>query len=501
VRTLYRASRVYTLSHPATGEWVLVDGRHVERVGSGEPPAADRIVELPGTTIIPGFVDAHVHMTTTGVRIARPDAATVAGADDLMEMIASMEPGVAGIAFLHGFDESTWEEQRLPKIDELDAIPHPVIAVRADVHLCLANGPAMLQSGAADLPGAQRDGDGALTGIASMQAAARLLQWFTDSLSANEIEEFQLQAAALAARNGVTTVHEMSVPEYHGIRDLETLLGHTARLPVDVVAYVASTDVGWLLDRGLSRIGGDLSLDGSIGARTAHLSSDYVDAPGRGVGYLDDETLFETLHDAHVAGMQVGLHVIGDAAIEQAIEVWERVYRTLDSRARRHFRARRHRLEHLEMPTSDQIERAAILGLAASVQPAFDSAWGGPGRLYEQRLGEARAAAMNPFRSFVERGIEVGAGSDAPITPLDPMRAVMALEHHHDAAQRFTREEAIRLCTLGGAKLARQEDKKGHLAPGCHADLAAYDADPMTADLEGLRPILTVSLGREVHAH
>ena len=71
--TIYRATRVRTLYHPAEGEWLLVDGRHVERVGSGDPPAADRIVELPGTTIMPGFVDAHVHLTGTGLRLAGPD--------------------------------------------------------------------------------------------------------------------------------------------------------------------------------------------------------------------------------------------------------------------------------------------------------------------------------------------------------------------------------------------------------------------------------------------
>src|SRR5439155_24397820 len=65
LKTLYRVTRVYTLGHPAEGEWVLVDDRHIERVGSGDPPESDRIVELPGATIIPGFIDSHVHLTGT----------------------------------------------------------------------------------------------------------------------------------------------------------------------------------------------------------------------------------------------------------------------------------------------------------------------------------------------------------------------------------------------------------------------------------------------------
>ena len=112
-----------------------------------------------------------------------------------------------------------------------------------------------------------------------------------------------------------------------------------------------------------------------------------------------------------------------------------------------------------------------------------------------------RAATMNPFRTLLERGIEVGAGSDAPVTPLDPLLAVDALEHHHDPAQRLSRFEAIRLHTIGSARLAHQEEKKGSLGHGMHADFVAYPADPFEAPaLEGLAPILTVSLGREVFA-
>ena len=87
------------------------------------------------------------------------------------------------------------------------------------------------------------------------------------------------------------------------------------------------------------------------------------------------------------------------------------------------------------------------------------------------------------------------------MTPLDPMLAVTALERHHDPRQRLSRFEAIRLHTAGSARLAHQEEKKGALGPGMHADFAAFDQDPFETDVvEGLRPVLTVSLGREVFA-
>jgi predicted amidohydrolase YtcJ len=93
----------------------------------------------------------------------------------------------------------------------------------------------------------------------------------------------------------------------------------------------------------------------------------------------------------------------------------------------------------------------------------------------------------------------VGVGSDAPVAPLDPMLAIASLEEHHEPTQRLTRLEGLKLHRVGSARLGRQDGKKGTLEPGWHADFAAYDADPLdTPTVEGLRPVLTVSLGREV---
>jgi predicted amidohydrolase YtcJ len=317
----------------------------------------------------------------------------------------------------------------------------------------------------------------------------------------HRIEELQLLGAGQAAMRGVTTVHEMALPLEHGLADVETLLAHRRDLPVHVEVLLGLMDVPKAVELGLDAIGGDLAVDGSIGAHTSALSAPYADGKGSGLLAFDDEVLEGFFHDGHGAGLQVGMHAIGDRAIEQVIVAWEHIYQRLDSRERRHFRARRHRIEHVEMVSGSQVERLSMLGIAASVQPVFDARWGGPGALYEQGLGAVRADAMNPFRTMLERGVEVGSGSDSPVTPLDPLLGVSALERHHDPAQRLTREEAIRVSTIGGARLAHQEDKKGTLVPGAHADLVAWDDDPFTAlEVESIRPVLSVSLGREVFA-
>jgi predicted amidohydrolase YtcJ len=503
VRTLYRATRVHTLSYPQTGEWVLIDDRHVQRVGSGDPPDADRVVDLPGATILPGFIDTHVHLTRTGSALANRDVEAAGSARELLAIARGRASQGDGPVVLLGFDESRWEDPTHPNLEELDAVTsRPLMIHRADGHIALANSAALEAAGIrSDQEGVERDENGVPTGRVTRDAVERLGRWASGSIEDHETQELQLRAAALGASNGVTAAHEMSMPHWLGLRDLQVFLAHRERLPMDVAPVVATMDIPQIMDLGLPAIGGDLPLDGSIGARTAAVMAPYVDSEGTGSSYHADGELEEFFHAGHMAGLQVGAHAIGDRAIEQVLAVWERVYVALDSRERRHFRARRHRIEHFEMASTSHIERAAMLGLAVSVQPTFDRDWGQPGGLYETALGWDRAAAMNPFLTMIERGIEVGAGSDTPITPFDPMVSIAACETHHAVAQRLSRFEAIRLHTVGSARVGHQEDKKGALGPGMHADMAAYDVDPMTVvTVEGLRPILTVSLGREVFA-
>ena len=503
MRTLYRAARVHTLSYPQTGEWVLIDDRHVQRVGSGDPPHADRVVDLPGATIMPGFIDTHVHLTRTGLALSNRDVEAASSAAELLALARERAAEGEGPVVLLGFDETRWSDPTHPVMEALDAVTaRPLMIHRADGHLALANSAALEAAGIrSDEDGVERDAEGAPTGRITKDAVERLGRWASASLDDHEIQELQLRAAALGAANGVTSAHEMSMPHWLGLRDLQVFLGHRERLPIDVEPVVATMDIPQIMDLGLPSIGGDLPMDGSIGARTAAVMAPYADSPGDGITYHADEELAGFFRAGHMAGLQVGVHAIGDRAIEQVIAVWERVYTALDSRERRHFRARRHRIEHFEMANAAQVERAAMLGLAVSVQPTFDRYWGAAGGLYDSGLGWERAATMNPFRMMIDRGIEVGAGSDSPITPFDPVLSIAACETHHDVAQRLSRFEAIRLHTSGGARLGHQEDKKGALGPGMHADMVVFDADPMSVEsVEGLRPILTVSLGREVSA-
>jgi hypothetical protein len=478
------------------GDWILVDERHVERVGIGEPPEADATTDLPGATIVPGFIDSHVHLTATGRSLVNEDVRASRSKEDLLAIVRARAEAGSTAVHVEGFDESGWDRPELPTATELDEITRtPVVATRADGHISVLNSSALAALDPGGVPGIERGPDGEPTGRLTKEASRLATVWIESSYDLHRMEELQLQAAGLAASRGVTSVHEMSMD----LRDLDVLLGHHGQLPVDVRAIPATTSLTDAIAIGLGAVGGDLPVDGSIGAKTAAFVHPYEGSDERGELYHEDDELAEFFHAGHNAGLQVGVHAIGDRAIEQVLSTWERVYLALDSRERRHFRARRHRIEHFVLPSPDQVERAAILGLAVSIQPAFDRLWGQGDGLYEQRLGPARAMAAHPVRTMLERGIEMGLGSDSPVTPLDPMLAIAALEGHHEPEQRLQRLEALKLHRKGSARLGHQEGKKGVLEPGMHADFAAYEADPLEiGSTEGLRPILTVSLGREV---
>ena len=321
-----------------------------------------------------------------------------------------------------------------------------------------------------------------------------------DSLPAATLLAAQDAALCLAARRGVTCVHEMAGPDITGRRDFELLLDRVEALPIEVVGYWGDLDLDYVAGRKLSQVGGDLFLDGSLGSHTAALSTPYEDRPETsGVLYHDDEELTELYVRASQAGVQVGVHAIGDVAIGQALRCARRAVRTVDPTA---FRGCRHRIEHVELLGADGADRMAELGLAASVQPAFDAAWGGPDGMYARRLGRRRAKSMNPFADLWRRGVPTGGSSDARVTPLDPWHGVAAAVHHHRPSQRLGLPVALEVFTLGGRVLARQERISGTIEPGQRADLTAFAGDVLAADprrLEGTEAIFTMVAGRLAH--
>jgi predicted amidohydrolase YtcJ len=486
---------------------VGVDGGRVTAVvpaGRVRELRADRVVDLGDVTLLPGFVDAHVHLTPTGLTLGGGDLHAVRSADDLLaavRMLARTVPA-GGPLWGHGYDDAAFQPAGLPGAEAVAEASggRPVYLSRVCGHQGLATLDLLADADALEAVGCDRDQDGRPTGVVRGAANLAARRHAFDALPAATLAAAQDRALALAARHGVTCVHEMGSPGIGGRRDFELLLDRADALPVEVVGYWGALDFDYVAGRKLSQVGGDLWLDGSLGARTAALSTSYQDAPGEtGSLYHHDDELVDLYVRASLAGVQVAVHAIGDLAIGQALRCARRAARTVGRTA---LAACRHRIEHAELLGSDGADRIAELGLAVSVQPAFDAAWGGPGGMYVQRLGPRRAKSMNPFADLWARGVPMAGGSDANVTPLDPWNGVAAAVHHNRSPQRLGLPVALELFTLGGRVLARQERVTGRIHPGQRADLTVFPGDVLAGDPARLRcteAVATLVAGRLVH--
>jgi predicted amidohydrolase YtcJ len=485
--TLFTGGSVRTLEDDiAVAEWLLVDGGRIAGYGHGDDvPSADRTVYLEGGTLVPAFCDAHVHLPATGLFAAGLDVRGESSARRILDAFADLHDD--GILFGGNFEDPLDEPVTR---HELDAAVggRRALLVRADMHSAIVSTALLDDLDVTGLEGVDVDAAGAPTGYLREKAAAEAWRSFETSLPQDQLVRAVRTAVRLAYSKGVAAVHEMYVVEWRGWRSFDIMQEATSGMALDVTPYIATTDVERVHAMGFTQVGGDLFLDGSFGSHTAWLSEPYDPSPpegtpSTGIAYREDSELLAFFTEAQRRRMQTGVHAIGDAAIEQAISCWEKV---ADVAGLDPVRALRHRIEHYECSSDDHIARSARLGLAASVQPAFDRYWGGEDGLYARRMGWDRASGMNRFRTMIDAGITVGAGSDSTVTPLDPFLQMAALRDHHDPDQNLDGLIALRVHTVGSRALAGHEDGIGTLRGGGRADLAWLDRDPPAVDPRSL---------------
>lgn len=455
-----------------------------------DAPPVDDTTTLPGAWVTPGFVDAHVHATATGIGLDGLDLTGAGSARDMLTRLREFAARRADDPVMgHGWQEDGWVDPVPPSSAQIaEAAPgRRVLLNRVDGHSCVVD-PVTLASVDTHDDGVVRDARSHPTGWLRERAAehARRLVW--NQLSPGRLERARRTAAAHAASLGVTSMHEMGHP---GLSSLDDAVAWThGRWDVEVLVWWADIDPEVARRHGL-RPGGDLFLDGAIGSRTAAVSAGYRDGDDLGGLFHDDEQVTDFFVRCTHEGVGGGVHAIGDRAIEQAITALEAAAGAAGVDA---VRGCRHRIEHVELPRADHVRRMAELGVVASVQPAFDAAWGGPDGMYASRFGRDVALASNPFDAFAAAGCPMAFGSDSTVTPIAPWAGVVAATAHR-GGHGIAVAAALHAATAGGRYVAHQDDV-GHLRAGHRADLAVWDGAPL--DQAGASSCLFVVVRGEV---
>jgi predicted amidohydrolase YtcJ len=534
---IFTNARVHTMDRerPLAGRLGVL-GENI--VGLDEEIAgctADVTVDLGGVTVVPGFHDAHHHLSMRGQRLRQLDLrpAVVGSLDELYEAVRKRAHELPSDSWVigHGYDQNLIgghpDRRRLDQV----AAGRPVFLGHCSGHMCVVNTPAIERIGyldpreLPDVPGGRvaRASDGMPTGLLSEQAQSLVYQ----VIRPEPLEDF-IQGIALASdvalSEGITSITEPGIAGRmvgNGPADLagfqlareRGVLGVRATVMPEISALHplpgVERGVDWLgLDLGLRtglgddwlRIGGvKVFSDGSLIGRTAAMCCDYEGEVGN-KGFLLDEAseLARQIMEAHRAGWQVATHAIGDAAVDVVLDAIEEAQRSCPRPDPRH------RIEHAGLVDDRQVIRIAELGVIPVPQGRFIEEIG-DGML--AALGDQRVDGLYRQKSFLDAGIELPGSSDSPIVAAAPLLGIHAMVNRATAtgrvlnpAERVTPFQALRAFTVGSAYADRQEHRKGRLARGMLADFVALSDDVLTIAPEGLREIdvLTTVVGGKV---
>lgn len=471
--------------------------------------------DLGGRTVLPGFIDSHMHLLSFGLTLRDIPLAGVTSIEQIKAKVrekAGTTPE-GGWILGRGWDQEAFAEKRYPTRKDLDEASggRPVILTRTCGHIAVASTKALELSGITrdtqDPPGGaiDRDAYGDPTGILR-ESAMELVRRHVPPVTQEAMEDLLNQAMDHALSKGITSVHTNDGQAgFSGTMDLYRKV-QAQRVPVRVYWDIPVEFMDELLKTPLRTGDGDdyfrigavkMFTDGSLGGRTAALEEPYSDDPdNRGMLVLPEDELKEQVYLAHAQGMQVAVHAIGDRAARVSLEA----IGSAQSRLPVHHI--RHRIVHAQILSPHIITEMRRVKVVADIQPKFistDMRWA------VERVGTARMRSSYSWRTMLRAGIPLAGGSDCPVEPLDPLLGIYCAVTRKDMEgnppggffpnEKLTLEEAVRLFTLGGAFGSHQEHKKGSLTSGKLCDFVALSEDITRVsldDIKDLEVVLTV---------
>ena len=523
VDVVYENARVLPGAGAETDTVAVLYGRIVAVGDDARSLVARRRVDLAGAVVVPGFHDAHNHMTWYGASLDEVALGRCERVDDVYDAVArraaEQPPGTWVIA-------SGYEQNRMgghhPTRHGLDRVApeHLVRLKHTSGHMSVVNSAVLDRIDVANVPfggDVVRDDDGSPTGLLREQAQA-LLRPLNYPTPQETVVRAIDRASQVYLSQGITSVQEAGIGG--------GLVGET---PIEAAAYLTARDEGRLrvrttlmvasdvlhdiggtgtfsLDLGLrSGIGDEwlrigpmkLFADGSLIGRTAAMHDDFATEPGnRGYFQLRADELAERIMGAHAAGWQIATHALGDRAVTVVLDAYEAAL------AKYPRTDHRHRIEHCGVLPPEDLHRVAGLGLIPVPQGRFINEIGDGMR---EALGPRREDWCYRQRAFLDAGCVLPGSSDRPVVDGAPLPAIADMVRRRTASgyllgpeERLTPEQALHAYTVGSAYAAFREHDLGTLEPGKLADFVALAADPTDeAHLDDNRVLATV-LGGEI---
>lgn len=525
--TIVDKVRGYTLTDSGLQQFgaIAFDGGKVLETGTGAGLKAHfpqaTMIDAHGATLLPGLIDAHGHIIDLGLGLSRVELEGTHSLPEALQKVrtyAQAHPEKTWILG-GGWNQFLWHLQRFPTASELDSVvsDRPVRLDRIDDHAIWLNSAALRAAGITrdtpDPPGGriEHDAEGNPTGVL-MDNANDLVKKVMPAPT--EAERRAAVNAVMARLNsfGVTGVGDAGlrtdIPLYRKMAD-------EGALSVRIYAMIGGVDEeframaaqGPLLGYGndfLTVRSVKLFADGSVGSRGAAMLEPYSDAPGqRGLHYLSDADMAAKIQTALKAGFQVNVHAIGDAANRQVLDAFETAYKSVDGRPLRN------RIEHAQIVAPADFLRFRQLDLIASMQPTAPTS---DMNMAEDRVGRERLKGAYAWRTLLDQGTKIAAGSDFPVESPNPFLGFYAAVTRMDVSGRpmggWHREQAVTLLeifrayTLDAAYAEHMEKSIGSLERGKWADFILIDRDPFriaAQDLWKVRVRQTWVAGKRVY--
>lgn len=529
-----RGGKVATVD-PALGnaEAVAVNGYLVTAVGSNDEISAyigpeTEVIELNGRFAMPGFIEGHGHYMGLGRSKQILDLRNVSNWGEIVTMVSGAvdkaQPGEW--IFGRGWHQDKWDSvpedavDGVPRNDTLNAVSpdNPVSLGHASGHAGYFNAVALEVAGINDDTPDPAGGtivrtpDGRATGL-MRETAQRLLSEaigiYRGRLTPEEQEQIDRERVMLAGdealAHGITSFHDAG-SSFETI-DFFKQLEEEGNLPIRLYVMVRR-ESNELMDQALPQYkmlpeGNDYltvrsikrQIDGALGAHGAWLLEPYEDLPETSGLVLEEvEDIEGTAEIAIKHGFQVNTHAIGDRAVRETLDIYERVW----ARMKVDGKPLRWRIEHSQHIDPVDVPRFGALGVIASVQAIHGTS---DGPWIPSRLGDARAKSTSqPWRDLINTGAIVTNGTDVPVEPIDAIASYYAsVSRMMINGEKFypehvmTREEALASYTLNNAIAAFEEDIKGTLTPGKYADIVVLSQDLLTVAEEKI-PDTTVDI-------